>query len=77
MDDVQAEAGVALIAAREERVEGIAPDLRAYAAAIVGKTDLNIIIAARLALDVDGAVRFKPWRHPTTAGGAFRRAGLG
>jgi hypothetical protein len=57
VDDVQAKAGVAEIAARrKEWVEGFAPDIWIHAAAIVGKNNLNMIIAARLDLDVDGAL---------------------
>src|SRR6478609_1714498 len=56
VDDVQAEPGAALIAARgEERVEGAAPDVEAHAAAIVGKQDLDVILAELARLDMDRA----------------------
>src|SRR5512138_4023341 len=46
VDDVQAEPGAALVAPRrEERIEGAAADVEAHAAAIVGKDDLDIVLA--------------------------------
>jgi hypothetical protein len=55
VDDVQAKASAALIAARrEERIERLAPDGATHAAAIVGKPDFDIVIPRRQHLDVDG-----------------------
>ena len=54
IDDVQPESGAALIPARgEERIEGAAPNVEAHAAAIVGKNDLDIVLAGFPRLDVD------------------------
>src|SRR5205807_2035935 len=56
VDDVQAEAGAALIAPRrEERIEGAAPDVQAHAAAIVGEDDLDIVASGLAGLDLDRA----------------------
>src|SRR6266436_521902 len=56
VDDMQAEPGTALIAARgEERIERAAADVHAHAAAIVGKKNLDIFLARRPHLDVDRA----------------------
>ena len=56
VDDVQAEPGAALVAARrEERIEGAAADVEAHAAAIVGKDDLDIVLAGLPHLDIDRA----------------------
>src|SRR3984893_15328864 len=56
VDDMQAEPGAALVAARgEERVEGAAPDVEAHADAVVGKQDLDIVLAGLPHLDVDRA----------------------
>src|SRR6202166_5460205 len=56
VDDVQAEAGAALVAAgREERIERLAPDIEAHAAAIVGKYHFDVVPSRRLHLDVDDA----------------------
>src|ERR1700760_896698 len=46
VDDVQPEARAALITPRrEERIEGAAADVHRHAAAIVGKDDLDIVLA--------------------------------
>ena len=46
VDDMQTKPGAALIAAgREERIERTAPDIKGHAAAIVGKNDLDIVLA--------------------------------
>ena len=59
-DDVvnymEAKTSAALIAARcEERVECVAPDVRAHAAAVVGKKNFDTVIAGRPHLNDDGA----------------------
>ena len=52
MDDMQAEASAALVAAGgKERVERLPPDVRAHAAAVVAKDDLDIIDAEGAHLD--------------------------
>src|SRR5258705_9783383 len=57
VDDVQPQAGAALIAACcEKRIEGPAPDVERHAASIVGKNDLNIILAGLPYPDID-----RPW----------------
>ena len=49
MGEMQAEAGAAVIAAcREEGNEGIAPDIKAHATAIVRKKDVDCVIPGRL-----------------------------
>src|SRR5882757_2211562 len=54
MNDMQAEPRAAAIAAcREERIEGLAPDVKAHAAAVVGKKDINGVVTGSLDLDVD------------------------
>ena len=54
VDDMQAEAGTALIpASREEWIEGFSPDIEAHTAAVVRKENFNIIKAGGLDLDVD------------------------
>src|ERR1019366_6731407 len=56
VDDVQAEAGAALIApGREERIERTAPDIQPHAATIVRKDDFDIILAGLPHLDIDRA----------------------
>ena len=56
VDDMKTEAGASPIAARrKERIERIAPDLGAHAAAIVGKSNFHIVLPGRLHLDPDGA----------------------
>ena len=56
VDDVQAEPGAALVAAGgEERIEGAAADVERHAAAIVGKDDLDIVLAGLPHLDIDRA----------------------
>ena len=53
---MQAKPGAALVAPRgEERIEGAAADVEAHAAAIVGKDDLDIVLAGFAHLDVDRA----------------------
>ena len=55
VDDMQAKAGAALIAARrEKRIERFSPDIETHAAAVVGKKNFDIVLAGRLHLDVDG-----------------------
>ena len=52
VDDMQAEAGAALVAAGgKERIKRLPPDVRAHAAAVVAKDDLDIIVAACPRLD--------------------------
>src|SRR6476646_7030568 len=52
MDDMQAEASAALVAAGgKERIERLPPDVRAHATAVVAKDDLDIIVAASAHLD--------------------------
>jgi hypothetical protein len=54
MDNMKAEAGTALIpAGREERIESLAPDIEVHAATVVGKNNLDAIIAGGFDLDVD------------------------
>jgi hypothetical protein len=56
VDDMQAEARAALIATRrEERIECFASDTEAHAAAIIGKTNFDIVLAGRPNLDLDDA----------------------
>ena len=55
MDNMQAEAGAGPIATRrEERIEGIALDIEAHAAIVVGKQHINRVVAGCLNHDVDG-----------------------
>src|SRR6202048_4682467 len=54
VDDMQAEAGAALAARREERIERLAPDIETHAATVVGKKHFDIALAGRLHPDVDG-----------------------
>jgi hypothetical protein len=45
VDDVQAETGASMIAARgKERIECLAPDIEIHPTAIVGKKNLNILV---------------------------------
>ena len=54
MNDMQAEPRAAAIATcREERIEGLAPDVRVHAAAVVGKKDINGVVTGSLDFDVD------------------------
>ena len=54
VDDVQAEPGAALVAPRrEERIERAAAHVEAHAATIVGKDDLDIVLAGLPHLDID------------------------
>src|SRR5450755_1152137 len=56
VDDVQSEAGAALVApGREKGVEHLAPDLRAHAAAVVRKQHFNIVLARHPRCDLDGS----------------------
>jgi hypothetical protein len=56
VDNMQAEPSAAALAARrEERIEGLAADVSAHAAAIVGKQDFDFVAARRPHLDVDRA----------------------
>src|ERR1700738_2289514 len=56
VDDMQAEPGAPLAAARgEERIAGAATDVEAHADAVVGKQDLDIVLAGFPHLDVDRA----------------------
>ncbi len=53
---MQPEPGAALIAPRgEERIERAAADVEAHADAVIGKQDLDIVLAALAHLDVDRA----------------------
>jgi hypothetical protein len=48
VDDLQTEAGASLVATRrQERVERLTLDTETHAAAIVGKSDLDIVLAGR------------------------------
>ena len=56
VDDVQAKAGASEVPPRgEERVEGLTPDIRAHAAAVVGEGDLDVIGPGGAHLDLDGS----------------------
>ena len=56
VDDVQAEPGAALVAPRgEKRIEGAAANVEAHAASVVGKDDLDIVLAGLAHLDIDRA----------------------
>ena len=56
VDDMQAEPSAAALAARrEERIEGLARDVGAHAAAIVEKQDFDFVAARRPYLDFDCA----------------------
>src|SRR6476619_6986946 len=53
---MQTKSGAALVAPRgEKRIEGAAANVEAHAASVVGKDDLDIILAGLANLDVDRA----------------------
>src|SRR5882757_2234521 len=55
MNDMQAEPCAAEIATGcEERIEGLASDIRAHAAAVVGKDDIDRVVTGGPDFDVDG-----------------------
>jgi hypothetical protein len=54
VDDVQPKAGAAEITARrEERIEGLVPDVGAHPATIVAEKDLDFVFTRRPHLDID------------------------
>ena len=58
MNDVQPKACAALVApGREERIKHLTPDLRAHAAAVVGKQHFDVVLAGPVRGNADGALR--------------------